>query len=365
MKPLPLVVTIALGAAVATTAAVLLMGAQRHRPSLPAELTPPRPVPTGGDFALASAAGPFRLADHRGRIVVLAFGYTACPDVCPTSLATMAAALKALPPAVADAIDPVFVSVDPERDTLDRLDGYVRYFHPRLAGVTGTPAEVAEVAKRYEVEYARVMASDGRGYSIDHSAEFHVIDRGGRPAARLAYDVPPTALADALARVAASASAEPAAPTPTPTPTPAPAPQAAPTPVAASALMIHDAYVRAVPPGSTVSAAFMMIHNPTATLRAVVAATSPAARTVELHTHVDDGGVMRMRQVERIDVPAHGMATLAPGGYHIMLIDLVAPLAEGTTAPVELVFDDGARLRVDAPVRAVTPPAGGHAHHMP
>ena len=110
--------------------------------------------------------------------------------------------------------------------------------------------------------------------------------------------------------------------------------------------MIHDAYVRAVPPGSTVSAAFMMIHNPTATLRAVVAATSPAARTVELHTHVDDGGVMRMRQVERIDVPAHGMATLAPGGYHIMLIDLVAPLAEGTTAPVELVFDaDGSTFR--------------------
>lgn len=359
MKPLPLVLTISLGAAVATTGAILLVGAQRHRPTLPAELTPARPLPAGGDFTLASAAGPFALADHRGRVVVMAFGYTACPDVCPTSLATMAAALGALPPAVADAIDPVFVSVDPERDTLDRLDAYVRYFHPRLRGVTGTPAEVAEMTKRYEVEYARVMAADGRSYTVDHSAEFHVIDRAGRPAARLAYDVTPTALAAAL-RQAVDADA----PTPTPPPAPTPTPPAPAAPVA-SALMIHDAYVRAVPSGSTVSAAFMMIHNPTAAPRAVVAATSPAARTVELHAHVNDGGVMRMRQVERIDVPAHGMATLAPGGYHVMLIDLVAPLVEGATVPLELVLDDGARLRVDAPVRAVAPPTGGHAHAMP
>ena len=356
MKIVPLVVTVVAAAAAVAVATAVVVGGRWARPALPSSLTPPRPLPPGGDFALASADGRFALADHRGQVVVLAFGYTSCPDVCPTSLATLAAALQATPPAVADQVVPVFVSVDPDRDTVERLAGYVRYFHPRLRGVTGTAAEVAEVAGRYDVHYARVEEADGR-YSVDHSAEFHVVDRAGRPAARLAHDVDPAVLAAAI-RAAAAAPA-PAAPL-TP-PVTAPAPPA----VVGAAVMIHDAYVRAVPPGATVSAAFMVVHNPTAAPRAVVAAASPAAATVELHTHIDDGGVMRMRQVERIDVPAGGQAVLAPGGYHVMLIGLTAALAEGAPVSITLTLDDGTRLTIDAPVRAIAPAAGGHAHHGP
>jgi protein SCO1/2 len=335
MKLAPLLLTITAAAAAAAITTVFVVGVQRRaRPELPPNLTPPRPLPAGGDFTLSAADGRFSLADHRGQVVVLAFGYTSCPDICPTSLATLGAALKATPPEVAEQVVPVFVSVDPDRDTVERLAGYVRYFHPRLRGITGTAAEVAAVAERYEVHYARVYEADGR-YSVDHSAEFHVLDRAGRPSARLAHDVAPEVLASAIRAAAASGPVAPTTPAPAPT---APVAAAPTTPVAAAAtaVMVHDAYVRAVAPGATVSAAFMMLHNPTAAARALVAAASPAATTVELHTHQNDGGVMRMRQVERIDVPAGGQTTLAPGGYHVMLIGLTGPLTEGTTVPLTL-----------------------------
>jgi protein SCO1/2 len=372
MKLAPLLFTITAAAAAAAITTVFVVGVQRRaRPELPPNLTPPRPLPAGGDFTLSAADGRFSLADHRGQVVVLAFGYTSCPDICPTSLATLGAALKATPPEVAEQVVPVFVSVDPDRDTVERLAGYVRYFHPRLRGITGTAAEVAAVAERYEVHYARVYEADGR-YSVDHSAEFHVLDRAGRPSARLAHDVAPEVLASAIRAAAASGPVAPTTPAPAPTAPVAAAPTApvaaaptAPVAAAATAVMVHDAYVRAVAPGATVSAAFMMLHNPTAAARALVAAASPAATTVELHTHQNDGGVMRMRQVERIDVPAGGQTTLAPGGYHVMLIGLTGPLTEGATVPLTLTFDDGARLTVDAPVRAVAPAGGGHAHHAP
>ncbi len=364
MKLAPIFLAITAAAAAAAVTTVFVVGVQRRaRPELPPSLTPPRPLPAGGDFTLSAADGRFSLADPRGRVVVLAFGYTSCPDICPTSLATLGAALKATPPEVAEQVVPVFVSVDPDRDTVERLAGYVGYFHPRLRGITGTAAEVAAVAERYEVHYARVYEADGR-YSVDHSAEFHVLDRAGRPSARLAHDVAPEVLAAAIRAAATSGPAAPTAPiAAAPTAPVAAAPTA---PVAGeAAVMVHDAYVRAVPPGATVSAAFMTLHNPTGAPRAVVAAASPAATTVELHTHQHDGGVMRMRQVERIDVPAGGQTALAPGGYHVMLIGLTGPLAEGATVPLTLTLDDGTRVTVDAPVRAVAPAGGGHAHHAP
>jgi len=130
--------------------------------------------------------------------------------------------------------------------------------------------------------------------------------------------------------------------------------------VAAPALTVREPYVREVPPGATVTAAFLTLANPGTSARAVVAATSPAAQVVELHAHLDEGGVMRMRRVARLEVPAGGTTVLAPGGYHLMLIDLVRPLAAGEVVPIELVLDDGARVRLDAPVRAAAA-AGAHA----
>ena len=142
-------------------------------------------------------------------------------------------------------------------------------------------------------------------------------------------------------------------------------PTAAPAPTAtaqADALTAEGAWVRAVPPGSKNSAVFLDLGNSGSTLVQVKRARSTAAGAVELHTHVDDGGVMKMRQVESLDVPGQGHLHLAPGGDHVMLIGLTADLHEGDEVAVTLVLADGSEKTVVAPVKTGPAMAPAHGH---
>lgn len=137
--------------------------------------------PTGGDFTLKSADGPVSLHDFRGKVVLLYFGYTWCPDICPTSLALMSQGLSGLDKKELADVQGIFVSVDPARDTVQRLKTYTAYFHPKIMGVTGTPDEVADVAKLYNVSYRLVKESDSAtGYTVDHSSFTYVIGKKGK-----------------------------------------------------------------------------------------------------------------------------------------------------------------------------------------
>ena len=122
---------------------------------------------------------------------------------------------------------------------------------------------------------------------------------------------------------------------------------------AAASVSVTDPYVRAVPPGQKSSAAFMTLRNDSATDHAVVSAESSTAKIVELHTHVKQGGMMRMRRIERIDVPAQDETVLKPGGLHVMLIELNHQLKAGENVSVTLVFQDGSRKELQAPVRKI------------
>ena len=123
---------------------------------------------------------------------------------------------------------------------------------------------------------------------------------------------------------------------------------------AADAVSAENPYVREVPPVSRTSAAFMTLRNAGAEDHAVVAARSPAAAFVELHTHLlGDDGMHRMREVEQIDVPAGGEAVLQPGGLHVMLIDLVAPLKAGDQVELTLVYDDESEQTFTAEVKTI------------
>lgn len=136
--------------------------------------------PTGGDFTLSSSDGAVHLADLRGQVVLIYFGYTACPDVCPTSLFLIASALRELSESELARVRVLFVSVDPERDDVQRLADYAAYFHPGITGITGTPEQVAEVAARYGASYRRSALSDtAMGYLVDHSANTYVVDASG------------------------------------------------------------------------------------------------------------------------------------------------------------------------------------------
>lgn len=157
---------------------------------------PERPLPkaaTGaGDFTLQSADGPVSLKDFRGKLVLLYFGYTYCPDVCPTSLASTAGGLKLLKPEELARVAMLFISVDPERDTPARLKEYAEFFHPAIVGVTGSPQSVAEVARRYGVFYARQkVATAGDGYVVDHSSDTYLVAPSGELLGKIPHAAPP------------------------------------------------------------------------------------------------------------------------------------------------------------------------------
>jgi cytochrome oxidase Cu insertion factor (SCO1/SenC/PrrC family) len=133
----------------------------------------------GTPFTLRDSQGRKRsLAEFRGKVVVLYFGFTFCPDVCPTDLAEIGKALRSLK-ARASGVQPLFVTLDPKRDTAPLLRRYVRSFHPSIVALTGSEAEIRRVARAFKVYYERVP--DGRGgYTIAHAAFTFVIGRDNR-----------------------------------------------------------------------------------------------------------------------------------------------------------------------------------------
>ncbi|MCK6412644.1 MAG: SCO family protein [Azonexus sp.] len=162
------------------------------QPDIPEIPMPRASVPSGGDFVLQSADGPVDLRDFRGRLTLVYFGYTFCPDVCPTSLAATSEGLKQLTPDEAARVAMLFVSVDPERDTPARLKEYAQFFHPGIIGVTGKPEELAGIARRYGAFYAReAIATAGDGYVVDHTSDTYVVGPDGRLLGKIGHATPP------------------------------------------------------------------------------------------------------------------------------------------------------------------------------
>ena len=161
----------------------------------------------------ALVGGPFSLTDHLGKRVtekdflgkyMLAFfGYTYCPDVCPTELQVMIAALEQMGPA-ADKIQPVFVTIDPQRDTPDVMKSYVENFSPRLVGLTGTPEEIAAMAKTFRVFYGKAGQAESPDYLMDHSSIVYLMAPDGRFIKHFTYTTDAAALADGIASAVAN-----------------------------------------------------------------------------------------------------------------------------------------------------------------
>ena len=132
------------------------------------------------DFTMtrASDGKTVTAADYKGKIVLLEFGYTFCPDVCPTTLLNLSTMLKSLGKD-ADAVRVLFVTVDPGRDSLSVLNDYTEAFGPQVVGLRGTPDQIATLAKRYRVSYSVTPAANGQPYEVTHGAAVYVFDRDG------------------------------------------------------------------------------------------------------------------------------------------------------------------------------------------
>lgn len=160
----------------------------------------------GSVTGTALVGGPFTLTDQdgnrvtdaqfRGKLMLIYFGYLYCPDVCPTTLLDMTQAVEKLGQA-GDAVQPIFITVDPQRDTPEEIKKFLGNFHPRFAGLTGSPAEIQAVAKAYRIYYAKATGGE-RDYLVDHSSLVFLMDRGGKYLTHFPHNTRPEAMAAAI-----------------------------------------------------------------------------------------------------------------------------------------------------------------------
>jgi protein SCO1/2 len=180
-----------------TGAAILVLTAPRH--GQPVETSGTARI--GGPFALVGEGGkPVTDGDFRGRYMLVFFGFTHCPDICPAELQVMAQALDHLGDSAAKVV-PIFITLDPERDTPQAMTNYVKSFGPNFVGLTGSPEAIAAAAKAYRVSFAKVenVASPG-DYSVDHSALAYLMDPDGHYHTHFSYGMSPEEMAEKLAR---------------------------------------------------------------------------------------------------------------------------------------------------------------------
>jgi len=315
---------VALGAALvaltiagaATTAQDASAAPGRPGPTpLPAEVrTAPDPVDL-----IADDGAPFTLTALRGHWTILFFGYTHCPDVCPATLGELLGALNERPD-----LRIVFISVDPERDTPEFMAEWTKYLPDGFVGVAGSPLAIRAAADLYGVQYARVDADSGKDYSMAHTAFQYLVDPDGQLVLTWVFGTPTDAI---LSDIAALEEA-------------------------AGPVTVSDAWVRASAMMSMAGAAYLTIRNAGETDDALVSVTTPAAGSATIHeTTTDAKGQMGMQPVDAIPVPAGGDAVLAPGGYHVMLMDLTGPLDVGQTIELTLTFASGRVVTTTAEIR--------------
>lgn len=178
---------VAVGAAIGVGLGMLAFDGSTHWQAGKSTEQSGKPL-VGGPFSLVDQTGK-RVTDQdfRGRYMLVFFGYTNCPDICPAGLQMISAAMQKLGKR-ADDIVPVFITLDPQRDSQDVMASYLKSFDPRIVGLTGSDSEIAQVAKAYRVYVQKnTDKSDPKNYSVDHSALFYLMGKDGKLAAPIPY----------------------------------------------------------------------------------------------------------------------------------------------------------------------------------
>ncbi len=166
-------------------------------PTKDTEKNPPPPQaitsekPTGGNFTLTALDGQHSLSDFKDKLVLLYFGYTYCPDICPTDLGNLSMAYQHLTDAEKSNIQILFVTVDPARDTAKRMAEYTQYFNANIIGLTGTEQKIAAVTQKYGAVYLKPEQENKENYTVDHSAFIYVIDKNGQLQTQLPHAISP------------------------------------------------------------------------------------------------------------------------------------------------------------------------------
>jgi protein SCO1/2 len=289
--------------------------------------------PHAADFTLTSHTGrPVSLGDFQGKLVLLYFGYTFCPGICPTTLAEVAQALQTLGPKETEKVQVLMISVDPERDTPARLAGYLAHFSASFLGLTGTPDEIATAAASYGIYYKKYEGTPENGYVVDHTSMVIVVDEKGFVQLLFPFGTPAQAMADdlaALLHTAASASDGPQ-------------------------IQVENVWGRSLPEVVTSNDFYMVIRNRGNAPDKLVGGRSPACGMVMLYEgYTTPQGAMGMRPVQEgfIEVPPAGMVELKTGGLHIMCMHKKQDFMSGIHLPLTLEFERFGEITVQVSIR--------------
>ncbi len=268
-----------------------------------------------------AAGGPFVLSALAGKVVVLTFGFTSCPDICPLTLTRARALLDALGEDAAS-VEVVFLTVDPERDTPERLARYVTAFHPRIHAVALPPVQLRQTLALYSAVAERREAEGGY-YNFDHTSGFLLIDRVGRLRAHAPHALEVDELAADVRRLLSEAP-----------------------PPATDRLRVEAARAQVGPTG--IGAAYLTVVNPTDLADRLLRVETEDADRVELHESREEAGVAKMvHRKEGFAIPGGGRLPLSPGGAHVMLYGVPHDL---TQAALVLHFERSAPVRVQVAV---------------
>ena len=317
---------------VPTLAVLLLAAGCRKERAEEFAVVPVQPAPA---LEAPRASGePFRLSEQRGKVVVLTFGYTACPDVCPTTLSQLQRVHGGLGAAAKD-LEVVFLSVDPERDNPQLLDNYVRAFNPRFTGLRLDTEALAPVLSAWRVTASRRYPDAARyrehpftgelPYTVDHTGAFFLIDKKGVLRSRVPYTVPVERLRQEVERLLAEDGAPPAG------------------------LRVEKARARLTP--ARVGAVYLTLVNTTGREDRLLSAESATAGRVELHEVIAQGELLQMHpRPEGFVVPARGRVELEPGGKHLMLY---AVQDSPTSVALTLRFEKAGTVQLSVPISAL------------
>ena len=279
------------------------------------------------DFTLTDQHGlPYRLADHRGQVVLLFFGYAHCPDVCPVTLSNWARVERAL--AADPDVEFVFVTVDPERDTIERLREHLEIFSDNFRGLSGTEEQVTPVYEKFGIFRNKVpFSSSAMGYVVDHSTVMLLLDREGKVRLTFPFDADPDEIVHDV-RVLLAEAARPGA-----------------------AIRVHGAWAGPTA-GSGPGAAYLSISNDGDRPDRLVGARSSCCATIEIHQTQVSEDRMSMVPIENgIALDPGATVDLEPGGYHLMLFEPIEPLRIGMRFAVTLEFEQTGEIPIEIEVR--------------
>ncbi len=299
----------------------------------------------------------FGLSQLQGKWSILFFGFTNCPDICPSTMQTLKLVKQRVEEAGAwGKYQVVMVSVDPERDTVERLNSYVPYFDPEFIGIRAGVEHTTAFAKNVGILFFKGETLDNGGYDVDHGASLILVNPQGEYAGvisaphkveQISADLIALAISEGgvvTAGTNANASVQEAAEVET---------EAART---KQSITFDSAWIRPAPPGATSMAAYFEVRNDSSEDIVIVDSDSPAFEMTMVHETVIENEVASMRHLDTLTIPAGETVSFAPLGTHMMLIGPKKPLTLGDTAELTLIDQNGNRYTQVVSVRQIEQP---------